>query len=48
MQQDINWEPGYARRVVDIAQKRGLLQDLGGMLMLTPVGRDQAVREMEV
>jgi manganese/zinc/iron transport system permease protein len=43
----LKWEPSFAERAVETAQRRGLITRLGGFLHLTDKGR-RAAREAMV
>lgn len=44
----LRWEPAFARRVVRESETAGLLQRKDGRLVLTALGRETAVRAMQV
>ncbi|MGH4036777.1 MAG: metal ABC transporter permease [Sphaerochaeta sp.] len=43
----INWEPRFAKQVVQKAKNDELVKDIEGVLVLTPLGKDTAKNSME-
>lgn len=42
LQEHLHWDPRFTNRIVELAQRHGLVEEIGGVLSVTDVGRARA------